>query len=123
MSVPIRILLAEDSYDDAAVVVHALRRSGYEPAVTQVHDRAGFLAALDAPHDAIVSDYAMPQFSCGAALALMKARGLDLPFIVVSGTIDEDAAVAILRAGAHDFVTKQNLARLLVSSTSRRKSR
>jgi PAS domain S-box-containing protein len=112
MSVPIRILLAEDSEEDAAVVVHALRRSGYEPAVTQVHDRAGFLAALDAPHDAIVSDYAMPQFSGGAALALMKARGLDLPFIVVSGTIDEDAAVAILRAGAHDFVTKQNLARL-----------
>jgi DNA-binding NtrC family response regulator len=77
-----------------------------------VHGRAGFLDALDAPHDAIVSDYAMPQFSCGAALALMKARALDLPFIVVSGTIDEDAAVAILRAGAHDFVTKQNLARL-----------
>jgi two-component system cell cycle sensor histidine kinase/response regulator CckA len=112
MSVPIRILLAEDSEHDAAVVVHALRRAGYEPTVTQVHDRARFLAALDEPHDAIVSDYAMPQFSCAAALALMKARGLDLPFIVVSGTIDEDAAVAILRAGAHDFVTKQNLARL-----------
>ncbi|HET7220517.1 MAG TPA: response regulator, partial [Vicinamibacterales bacterium] len=71
-----------------------------------------YLAALDLPQDAIVSDYAMPQFSCAAALALMKARGLDLPFIVVSRTIDEDAAVAILRAGAHDFVTKQNLARL-----------
>jgi two-component system cell cycle sensor histidine kinase/response regulator CckA len=112
MSVPIRILLAEDSDDDASVVIHALRRSGYEPIVTQVHDRARYLAALDRDHDAIVSDYAMPQFSCAAALALMKARGLDLPFIVVSGTIDEDAAVAILRAGAHDFVTKQNLARL-----------
>jgi two-component system cell cycle sensor histidine kinase/response regulator CckA len=112
MSVPIRLLLAEDSDDDAAIVVHALSRAGYEPIVTRVDDRARYLAALDADHDAIVSDYAMPQFSCGAALALMKARGLDLPFIVVSGTIDEDAAVAILRAGAHDFVTKQNLARL-----------
>jgi two-component system cell cycle sensor histidine kinase/response regulator CckA len=112
MSVPIRILLAEDSADDAAVVVHALRRAGYEPVITQVHDRARYLAALDTEQDAIVSDYAMRQFSCAAALALMKARGLDLPFIVVSGTIDEDAAVAILRAGAHDFVTKQNLARL-----------
>ena len=112
MTVPIRILLAEDSDDDAAVVVHALRRAGYEPILTRVHDRAQYLAALDSQQDAIVSDYSMPHFSCAAALALMKARGLDLPFIVVSGTIDEDAAVAILRAGAHDFVTKQNLARL-----------
>jgi two-component system cell cycle sensor histidine kinase/response regulator CckA len=112
MTVPIRILLAEDSDDDAAIVVHALRRAGYEPITTRVQDRARFLAALDTELDAIISDYSMPQFSCTAALALMKARGLDLPFIVVSGTIDEAAAVGILRAGAHDFVTKQNLARL-----------
>jgi PAS domain S-box-containing protein len=95
-----------------AIVVHALRRAGYEPELTRVKDRAQYLAALDTDLDAIVSDYSMPHFSCAAALALMKARGLDLPFIVVSGTIDEDAAVAILRAGAHDFVTRQNLARL-----------
>jgi two-component system cell cycle sensor histidine kinase/response regulator CckA len=112
MSVPIRILLAEHSDDDAAVVVHALRRAGYDPTVQRVHDRAQYLSALADDVDAIISDYSMPHFSCAAALALMKARGLDLPFIVVSGTIDEDAAVAILRAGAHDFVTKQNLARL-----------
>ena len=112
MSVPVRILLAEHSDDDAAVVVHALRRAGYDPTVSRVHDRAQYLAALDTDVDAIISDYSMPHFSCAAALALMRARGLDLPFIVVSGTIDEDAAVAILRAGAHDFVTKQNLARL-----------
>jgi PAS domain S-box-containing protein len=112
MSVPVRILLAEHSDDDAAVVVHALRRAGYEPVVRRVHNRAQYLSALDADLDAVISDYSMPHFSCAAALALMKARGLDLPFIVTSGTIDEDAAVAILRAGAHDFVTKQNLARL-----------
>jgi PAS domain S-box-containing protein len=112
MSVPIRILLFEDSDDDATIVLHALNRAGYEPITTRVSDRESYLAALDAEIDAIISDYAMPQFSCAAALALMKARGLDLPFIVVSGTIDEVAAVGILRAGAHDFVTKQNLARL-----------
>jgi PAS domain S-box-containing protein len=112
MSVPVRILLAEHSDEDAAVVVHALRRAGYDPAVRRVHNRAQYLSALDTDLDAVISDYSMPHFSCAAALALMKARGLDLPFIVMSGTIDEDAAVAILRAGAHDFVTKQNLARL-----------
>ena len=112
MSVPVRILLAEHSDDDAAIVAQALRRAGYEPTVQRVHDRAQYLSGLADDIDAIISDYSMPHFSCAAALALMKARGLDLPFIVVSGTIDEDAAVAILRAGAHDFVTKQNLARL-----------
>jgi hypothetical protein len=112
MSVPIRILLVEDSDDDAAIVLHALQRAGYEPITTRVSDRESYLAALDSEIDVIISDYAMPQFSCAAALALMRARGLDLPFLVVSGTIDEVAAVGILRAGAHDFVTKQNLARL-----------
>jgi hypothetical protein len=112
MSLPIRILLVEDSDDDAEIVLHALQRAGYAPITTRVSDRDKYLAALDTEVDAIISDYAMPQFSCAAALALMKARGLDLPFIVVSGTIDEVAAVGILRAGAHDFVTKQNLARL-----------
>jgi two-component system, cell cycle sensor histidine kinase and response regulator CckA len=112
MSVPVRILLVEDSDDDAAIVLHALNRAGYDPITTRVSDREKYLAALDSEIDAIISDYAMPQFSCAAALALMKARGLDLPFIVVSGTIEEVAAVGILRAGAHDFVTKQNLARL-----------
>jgi CheY-like chemotaxis protein len=101
MSVAVRILLAEHSDDDAAIVIQALRRAGYEPTVQRVHDRAQYLAALDTSIDVIISDYSMPHFSCAAALALMRARGLDLPFIV-----------AILRAGAHDFVTKQNLARL-----------
>jgi two-component system, cell cycle sensor histidine kinase and response regulator CckA len=112
MSVPIRILLAEDSDNDAGIVVEAVRRAGYDPAITRVHDRAQYLTALDSARDAIITDHSMPQFGAPEALELMKSRGLDLPFIVVSGTIDEVAAVAILRAGAHDFVTKQNLARL-----------
>jgi PAS domain S-box-containing protein len=112
MGVAIRILLAEDSEDDARLLLGALREAGYEPITTRVHDRAQYLAALDTEQDAIVSDYSMPQFTGAEALELMKARGLDLPFIVVSGTIDEAAAVSILRAGAHDFVTKQSLARL-----------
>jgi len=115
MTVPIRILLAEDSDDDAALVIQALRRAGYEPTTTRVDDRDSYLAALDGEAeslDAIISDDSIPQLSCATALLLMKARGLDLPFIVVSATIDEETTVGLLRAGAHDFVTKQKLARL-----------
>ena len=74
---PIRILRAEDSDDDAAVIVQALRRAGYEPTITQVHDRDGFRAALETDVDAVVTDYALPQFGCAEALRLMTARGLE----------------------------------------------
>ena len=130
MSTPIRLLLVEDSDEDAGVLLGALREAGYAPSATRVRDRAGYAVALAPGIDAVVSDHSLTDITCADALALMKARGLDLPFIVVSRTIDEAAAVAILKAGAHDFVTKQNLARLapalereLVEARNRRERR
>jgi two-component system, cell cycle sensor histidine kinase and response regulator CckA len=109
----LRLLFAEDADDDFALVVRALRQTIVDLDVTRVDSAAAFTAALrDGDWDAVISDHSMPQFSSAAALALLRKDGRDLPFIVVSGTIDEETAVTILRAGAHDFVTKQNLARL-----------
>jgi signal transduction histidine kinase len=110
---PIRVLLVEDSEDDAALVVRELRRGDYAPAVKRVETEATMRAALDDPWDVIISDYSLPQFSGPAALALLKTTGLDIPFIVVSGAIGEDVAVAAMKAGAHDYLMKGNLARLV----------
>jgi PAS domain S-box-containing protein len=109
---PLRLLLVEDTDDDAALVVRALRHGGFSLSVVRVQTSAEFIAALTSMPNLVISDHSLPSFSSTAALACLRERGLDIPFIVVSGTLDEEAAVTLLRAGAHDFVTKQNLARL-----------
>jgi signal transduction histidine kinase len=110
---PIRVLLVEDTDDDATLVGRAIRTAGFAPTVRRVQTSEGLLAALRAePWDVVICDHSLPQFSSAAALACVQAERLDLPFIVVSGTINEESAVTVLRAGAHDFVTKQSLARL-----------
>jgi PAS domain S-box-containing protein len=109
----VRVLLIEDSDDDAQLIIRALRAAGFQPITRIVETEAAFASALlTAGWDAIISDHSLPRFGSTAALAYMQRRGLDLPFIVVSGTITEESAVPVLRAGAHDFVTKQSLARL-----------
>ncbi len=114
MGQPLRLLLIEDSEDDADILLWALQRGGYEPLHTRVSDAAGMTAALAAgPWDIIIADYSLPQFSGIAALELVKARNLDTPFIIVSGHIGEAEAVAAMKGGAHDFVMKRNLSRLL----------
>ena len=113
MSVPLRILIIEDSEDDAVLMLLELRRNGYEPTSERVDSAEAMSAALDRQTwDLIISDYAMPRFSMSTALAMVQEKGLDLPFIVVSGAIGEEAAVAAMRAGAHDYVMKGNIARL-----------
>jgi signal transduction histidine kinase len=113
MSVPLRILIVEDSEDDAVLMLLELRRNGYEPTSERVDSAEAMSAALDRQTwDLILSDYAMPHFSMSAALTMVQEKGLDLPFIVVSGAIGEEAAVAAMRAGAHDYVMKGNIARL-----------
>jgi signal transduction histidine kinase len=110
---PLRVLVIEDSEDDTALFIRALRRGGYDPVYARVDTDAAMLAALDdRPWDIIISDYVMPQFSAPHALSLLKERGIDLPVIIISGQIGEDVAVASIKAGANDYLMKPNLSRL-----------
>jgi PAS domain S-box-containing protein len=114
MAEALRVLIVEDSEDDALLMVRELRRGGYAPVFERVDTAEAMAAALERePWDAVLADYALPRFSAPAALRLLKARGLDLPFIIVSGTIGEETAVAAMKAGAHDYLMKGNLARLV----------
>jgi len=114
MGVPIRLLLVEDSEDDAQLLLRELKRGGYEPAHERVATEASLAAALDRQNwDLVIGDHSMPGFSGIAALVLVRGRGLDVPFICVSGTITEDMAVAAMKAGASDWVNKGQLKRLL----------
>ncbi|HEX4644630.1 MAG TPA: PAS domain S-box protein, partial [Verrucomicrobiae bacterium] len=114
MSRPLRVLLVEDSEYDAALLLPVLRDGGYEPICERVETAATMIAALDRKTwDVVIADYVLPRFSGPAALKILQKRGLDLPFIIVSGHIDEDTAVASMKAGAHDYVMKDRLARLV----------
>src|SRR5881392_1254098 len=114
MHVPLRVLIAEDSEDDVRLLLRELQRAGYEPTHERVDSPAAMQAALDRQAwDLVIGDYSMPTFSGPAALALLRARDLDTPFIFVSGTIGEDVAVEATKAGAQDFLTKGNLRRLI----------
>src|SRR5713226_5155882 len=114
MSTPLRALIVEDSEDDATLLLLELRRGGYKPIWERVDASDAMTEALAVQAwDIIFADYAMPQFSAPSALTLLRESGLDLPFIVVSGTIGEDVAVACMKAGAHDYLIKGNLTRLV----------
>ena len=114
MTVPLRLLLIEDSEDDAFLLTRELERGGYALHSVRVDSAAELTAALDRqPWDLVIGDYSMPQFSGIAGLNLIRQRGLDMPFIFVSGTIGEETAVAAMRAGANDYVMKGQWKRLL----------
>ena len=114
MSQALRLLLIEDSEDDALLLLRALRKGGYDLIVERVDTPDAVKAALDRHRwDLIISDYVIPGFGGLEALKLVKERGLDLPFIIVSGQIGEDSAVAAMKAGAHDYVMKDSLVRLV----------
>ena len=113
MALPLRLLLVEDSADDADLILHELRRAGYDPTCERVQTAAEMKAALaQRPWDLVIADYVLPHFSAPGALTLVQESGLDLPFIVVSGAIGEETAVQAMRAGARDYIMKGNLARL-----------
>ncbi len=109
----LRVLLVEDSEDDALLTVRELRRGGYQVSYCRVEDAPTMQAALQDPWDLVLADYTLPQFSALAALALLQSLHLDLPFIVISGTIGEEQAVAAMKMGAHDYLMKGKLARLV----------
>lgn len=110
----LRALIVDDSEVDAMLLTHELRRGGYEVVSARVDNPPAMKAALESrTWDVVISDYSMPQFSAPAALDAVKERNLDLPFLIVSGTIGEERAVSALLQGAHDFISKENLARLI----------
>ena len=114
MAKPLRVLFVEDREQDVDLLVLELRRGGYDPARERVDTPEAFGAALGRQAwDIILCDYRMPRFSALEALELFRERGVDVPFIVVSGTVGEETAVEALRAGAHDFMAKGKLARLI----------
>lgn len=113
MSTPLRALIVEDSADDAELLVRELRRSGYDVSFERAFDGDSLDRALNAgPWDIVFSDHSMPQFGSGAALQMVRGRDVDVPFVIVSGTMGEDVAVDAMRAGANDYLVKGRLARL-----------
>jgi diguanylate cyclase (GGDEF)-like protein len=113
MNYQLRILIVEDNLDDAELIVLELEAANYQVVYKQVDTAEAMAAALDYQQwDVILTDYSMPQFSAIAALDLVKQRKLDIPFIVVSGSIGEETAVELMRDGAHDYLLKHNLIRL-----------
>ncbi len=111
---PVRVLIVEDSEDDVLLLVWELKRGGYNLYYEAVDTRVDMEAALSSgPWDIVISDYSMPDFSGLEALATLRAHALDIPFIIVSGNIGEDVAVEAMKAGAHDYVMKRNLSRLI----------
>lgn len=110
----LRLLIVEDSEDDAILLLHRFQQAGYRCHSVRVERAMEMRAALrDEQWDAILSDHNMPQFSALAALSLLQELEIDLPFIIVSGVINEETAIAAMRSGAHDYMSKNRLERLV----------
>jgi two-component system cell cycle sensor histidine kinase/response regulator CckA len=111
---PLHVLIVEDCESDATLTLRALRKGGFDPTFERVETDEAMRAALRrGPWDAIISDYSMPRFSAPEAFMILKESELDLPFIIVSGTVGEDTAVAAMRLGVQDYLMKGKLARLV----------
>jgi two-component system, cell cycle sensor histidine kinase and response regulator CckA len=109
----LRVLIADDSENDAIFLLRELRKAGYEPVHERVSAAPAMKAALEQQAwDIVISDYEMPHFGGFEALRLLKESGHDLPFILVSAVVSEETAVAAMKAGAHDYIMKRKLARL-----------
>ena len=112
MPTRLKVLILEDQPTDAELMVAELHRAGYEPDWRRVDTEADFQSALDAGFDVILADYDLPQWNGLQALRLMQAKRLDIPFIVVSGTLGDELAAECVKRGASDYLLKDRLARL-----------
>ncbi len=117
MARALRALLIEDSENDAMLVLRKLSRGGFDPIAHRRVETAEELteALVDEPWEIILSDYSMPHFDLMAAIRILKEGDFDIPLIVITGTIGEERAVETLKAGAQDYLLKDNLVRLPVS--------
>jgi PAS domain S-box-containing protein len=114
MERPLRVLIVEDSEDDALLIVRTLKKGGFDPVHERVETAEGMLSALSGGSwDVVLCDYKMPRFSGLRALEIFREAGIDIPFILVSGTIGEEVAVEAMKAGAHDYIMKDRLQRLM----------
>lgn len=114
MNHQLRMLILEDSEDDLLLLLREVRRGGVDPIYERTETAEGMRALLDSREwDVVIADYNMPRFGAMAALEIVKEREIDIPFIIVSGKIGEDLAVAAMKAGAHDYLMKGNLSRLV----------
>jgi PAS domain S-box-containing protein len=116
MNKPLRVLIVEDSEDDTLFMLRELKQGGFDPAFERVETSPALTSALDRQTwDIVISDHSLPGFGSLNALELLKEKNLDIPFIIVSGTIGEDVAVKAMKAGASDYVMKNQLKRLVPS--------
>lgn len=109
----LRVLILEDSADDFSILLRELNKGPYKIEYTLVEDATGFENALKEKWNIIISDYSLPSFTGFDALKLCNEKGIDTPFIMVSGTVGEDIAVDMMKSGAKDYIMKNSLARLL----------
>src|SRR5450631_2259343 len=112
MADPLKLLIVEDSADDTDLLLEELRRAGFAPDWKRVETGPDFLAEITKLPDMILSDYSLPQFSGLQAAKLLRESGLDIPFILVSGTVGEEMAVEAMKLGATDYLLKDRIARL-----------
>ena len=111
---PLHVLIVEDSESDAGLVVRLLTKAGYEVDYKRVETASEMRSALaNQAWDVVISDYELPEFSGPAALNLFTTTGLDIPFIIVSGMVGEETAVTMMKLGAHDYLMKGKLSRLV----------
>ncbi len=109
---PLKVLILEDRPVDAELISYELKRAGYSIISERVDTQTSYLKSLQTPPDIILADYSLPQFTALEALRLLQERDLDIPFIVVTGTISEEAAVETMKEGAADYLLKDRLGRL-----------
>ncbi len=114
MEETLKALIVEDSEDDAQLLLRELRRGGYAVTFERVENAEQMAAALtNTAYDIVLADYSLPRFDAPGALGLLKQSGIDIPFIIISGTVTDELAVTAMKAGAHDYLQKRNLKRLL----------
>ena len=112
----LRVLMVEDSEDDALLIIRELKKGGYNPVHERVETAAAMKKALQEKQwDIILCDYKIPKFSGAHAIALLQETNIDIPLIIVSGTIGEETALECMRSGAHDYIMKNNLSRLCLA--------
>ena len=112
MAIPLHVLILEDNPSDAELEMHELRRAGYDPIVDRVETEQDYRDHLEPAPEIILADFSMPEFDSLRALEIMQERELDIPFIIVSGTIGEERAVQVMHLGATDYIIKDRLTRL-----------